>query len=310
MTDRLAFPSHIRVLERGWLSSNNVLIQGDDQCALIDSGYFLHAEQTVALLASVLPHAPLDVLVNTHLHSDHCGGNAALQVAYAQLQTHIPPGHWAQVCDWDAQALGYVASGQNCPRFAAQACLPVGGTLQLGGVEWQVHAAPGHDPHAVVLFAPDSATLVSGDALWERGFGVVFPELAGVSGFDAVADTLDLIERLRPTWVIPGHGRPFSDWALALDAARARLDAFARDPAKHRRHAAKVLVKFRLLQVPQMTRDALVSWCAATPFMGELLAGYAAPSVPTDLAAGVDRVLHDLEQSGSVRVEAGVVYNT
>eukprot|EP01036_Dinobryon_divergens_P042219 gene42219-56076_t len=31
-----------------------------------------------------------------------CGGNAALQAAYPQLQTHIPPGHAAQVAQWDA----------------------------------------------------------------------------------------------------------------------------------------------------------------------------------------------------------------
>ena len=308
MPDSLALPSHIRVLERGWLSSNNVLIQSGDQSALIDSGYYLHAEQTVALLAAALPQSPLDVLVNTHLHSDHCGGNAALQAAYGQLQTHIPPGHWAQVRDWDTQALGYVAAGQECPRFTAQQCLPVGGTLQLGGMDWQVHAAPGHDPHAVVLFAPDSATLVSGDALWERGFGVVFPELAGSAAFDAVAATLDRIEALQPRWVIPGHGRPFTAVGLALDAARARLDAFACDPAKHRRHAVKVLVMFRMLQASRMTRDALVAWCVATPLMGALLADTAVPKALDDVASRLDGVLHDLQQSGSVRLDADMVY--
>ena len=89
-------PTGVSVLERGWLSSNNILIQGADSsssCALIDSGYCTHAAQTLALVDSALQGRPLDVLINTHLHSDHCGGNAALQARYPALQTYIPPGH-------------------------------------------------------------------------------------------------------------------------------------------------------------------------------------------------------------------------
>uniref|UniRef100_UPI00356178EE MBL fold metallo-hydrolase n=1 Tax=Hydrogenophaga sp. TaxID=1904254 RepID=UPI00356178EE len=82
----------VTVLERGWLSANNVLVRGDGPTALIDSGYCTHAEQTLALVAQALGGAALDLLLNTHLHSDHCGGNAALQQAYPGVATHIPPG--------------------------------------------------------------------------------------------------------------------------------------------------------------------------------------------------------------------------
>ena len=85
-------PPDIRVFERGWLSSNNILLLGQDNTALVDSGYASHAPQTLALVASALGDRPLDQLVNTHLHSDHCGGNAALQSHYPALRTAIPPG--------------------------------------------------------------------------------------------------------------------------------------------------------------------------------------------------------------------------
>jgi hypothetical protein len=39
-------PKQIWVFERGWLSSNNVLLRGTDGAALIDSGYLAHAPQT------------------------------------------------------------------------------------------------------------------------------------------------------------------------------------------------------------------------------------------------------------------------
>ena len=39
----------------------------------------------------------------------------------------------------------------------------------------------------MVLYEPELELLISADALWENGFGIVFPELEGGSGFDAVA---------------------------------------------------------------------------------------------------------------------------
>lgn len=65
-------PEGLHVFERGWLSSNNILFTGGDKTLLVDSGYSKHAEQTLALVEAVLDNYPLDALVNTHLHSDHC----------------------------------------------------------------------------------------------------------------------------------------------------------------------------------------------------------------------------------------------
>jgi glyoxylase-like metal-dependent hydrolase (beta-lactamase superfamily II) len=72
------------VFVRDWLSSNNILLKSRDGHVLIDSGYVRHAPLTLALLASErgLGHDPLAKLVNTHCHSDHMGGNAAVARAY------------------------------------------------------------------------------------------------------------------------------------------------------------------------------------------------------------------------------------
>ena len=149
-----SLPPDITVFERGWLSSNNILIQGRQASALIDSGYGTHAAQTQALVQAALRDRPLDLLLNTHLHSDHCGGNAALQHAYPALQTLIPPGLAQHVRSWDADALTYTPTGQICPPFRFDALLVPGSDIQLGDSIWQVHAAPGHYTHSVVLFEP------------------------------------------------------------------------------------------------------------------------------------------------------------
>lgn len=289
----------VTVFERGWLSANNILIHGDDgSSALIDSGYCTHAPQTLALVAQGLGGRPLDLLLNTHLHSDHCGGNATLQSAYPALKTLIPPGAAKAVSQWDLAALTFEATGQTCPRFRHDGLLKPGSEIQLGKARWQVHGAKGHDPHAIVLFEPTSNVLVSADALWQNGFGVVFPELEGQSAFDEVAETLDLIESLAPTTVIPGHGAVFHDVAPALQRARSRLDQFQASPQRHLRHAQKVLIKFRLLEWQRISPAALLEWVMETPYLRDALP---AGSSPDEYRHWLELLLTELEKSGALK---------
>lgn len=299
-------PQGVAVLQRGWLSSNSIVIHGSAQCALIDSGYCVHSAQTLLLVESALQGRPLDLLLNTHLHSDHCGGNAVLQARYPAMQTLIPPGQAQQVADWDAYALTYVPTGQCCPQFRFDATLNPGSQVQLGDSQWQVHAAPGHDTHSVILFEPKARLLVSADALWERGFGVVFPELDGDDAFHQVAQTLDVIEALQPVIVIPGHGAPFMDVAQALARARQRLDGFVADPARHLQHAAKVLLKFKLLELQSVSLSDLQAWAQATPYFSSLMqkqcSGYA-------LANVIDTLLQDLVRAGAATLQGNQIHN-
>ena len=270
----ISLPPGLTVLERGWLSANNIVFAAapDDAegSAVVDTGYVTHSAQTLALIESSLQGQPLARILNTHLHSDHCGGNAALQAAYPQVQTWIAPGQADDVRNWNEAALSYQPTGQECPRFAITGVLQPGSTVRLSGLDWQIHAAPGHDPHSVILFEPASRTLISADALWENGFGVVFPEIEGVDAFDEVAATLDVIERLRPQTIIPGHGAVFSDVDAALTIARRRLNGFVQSPERHASYAAKVLLKYKLLEWQQISLPALSAWMQAAPYFGLL----------------------------------------
>ena len=302
----LNMPAGVTVLERGWLSSNNIAIAGRDQCALIDSGYCTHSDQTLLLVDSALQGRPLDLLLNTHLHSDHVGGNAALQAHYPEMQTLIPPGHAQYVAAWDTERLSYQPTGQNCPQFRFDATLQPGSELYLGDLLWQVHAAPGHDSHSVILFEPQSRTLVSADALWERGFGVVFPELDGEGAFDEVASTLDIIEQLQPVTVIPGHGAAFNGVEQALLVARQRLENFVAHPQKHLQYAAKVLLKFKLLEAQQLEMCELLAWTQGTSYFASTFAnGFS----NQDLTQTVTQLVGDLVRSGAATLRGSVVHN-
>ena len=305
MSAALLWPE-MTVLERGWLSANNYLFQGPEGAALVDTGYCTHSAQTVALVQASLGSQPLARILNTHLHSDHCGGNAALQAAWPQVQTWIPPGHAAHVQPWDAVALGYVPTGQACPPFRYDALLQPGEHIVLGGRAWQVHAAPGHDPHSIVLFEPQKRILISADALWESGFGVVFPELDGQDAFGEVAATLDLIEQLQPAVVLPGHGPVFTDVAAALQEARRRLAGFVADPHKHARYAAKVLFKYKLLEWQRIALRDAVAWAEETPYTRQLHARHFGSQTP---AQWIEGMVGELVRAGAAQVQDGELIN-
>jgi len=305
-TDSSPLGPGLHVLERGWLSSNNVLLDDGDGAALVDSGHCVHAPQTVALLRQLLGARPLRRLINTHLHSDHCGGNAALQREWS-VQVSVPIGSWQAVQDWDERALSYVSTRQRCDRFSAHAALQPGQPLRIGAREWQVFAAPGHDPQSVILFDAQHGVLISADALWENGFGVVFPELDGDDAFDDVGRVLDLIDDLPVRWVIPGHGAPFDDVAGALQRARSRLAGFRADPARHLRHAAKVLLKYHLMEERQQPLAEVRRWLQQTPLMRSIWVGLGRPQGA--LAAWCEQLLQEMLAGGILTLRSDVVHD-
>jgi glyoxylase-like metal-dependent hydrolase (beta-lactamase superfamily II) len=274
----------MHVFERGWLSSNNILCINSVDASLIDTGYATHAPQTVAMMAASLQGRELRQIACTHLHSDHCGGVAALQTQYAGVKVWIPPGESELIALWDEDALSYLATGQECPRFTFDALLQPGTHWAAGGFDWRVLAAPGHDPHSVVLYEPEHRVLISADALWEHGFGVVFPAIDGIDAFDEVEQTLNLLDDLDVQTVIPGHGRVFSDFRGAITRARARLRAFRADPRKHALHAGKVLVKFKLLERQSMNVQELLRWIEKTPNFVQLRRHHFPNTQPAEFA--------------------------
>lgn len=297
----------LQVFERGWLSSNNVLIHaaaGEPGAVLVDTSHVNHSAQTASLVTQALAGRPLARIVNTHLHSDHCGGNATLQRAFA-VPISIPPGQAAAVARWDEGVLSYQATGQRMERFEHDAVLLPGSVLRAGGRDWDVIAAPGHDPHMVMLHDAAQGVLISADALWEHGFGLVFPEIEGEPGFDDVASVLDLIERLGVRLVVPGHGAPFADVGGALARARSRLSAFRADPARHLRHGIKVLLKYHLMEERQQHRELAREWALGMPLFRsawQQLGG----SAPEAL---FERLLDELLQAGALRLEGDVVHD-
>lgn len=257
----------VTVLERGWLSSNSAVFPDPEGAVVVDTGYATHAPQTVALVERALHGSPLARIINTHLHADHCGGNSALQVRYG-CEIHVPQSSYEAVRTWDMSRLSFEATGQRCERFSVSSSLRPGSTVVLGRYAWEVHACGGHDADAVLLFEPQQRVLLAGDALWETRVAIVFEALAEPRGFDAALKALDLIERLAPVAVIPGHGRPFMDASSAVARTRARIEGFRMGQSDHAAAARRALLMFHMLEHQSRTLDQLEHWSAAASLLG------------------------------------------
>jgi glyoxylase-like metal-dependent hydrolase (beta-lactamase superfamily II) len=241
-------PDSMQVLERGWLSSNNIVFIGKDKTAIVDTGYCTHENQTLLLLRHALKGRTLDAIYNTHLHSDHCGGNHILQTHFPGVRTFVPDAEFNRVQNWERSQLTFEATGQRCERFRADFSVNPGDKILLGDLEWTALCAPGHHPYSYLLFCETRGILISADALWEKGFGVVFPALDGISGFRETRATLQMIEELDVRLVIPGHGKPFTDVKQAIEVAHSRIDYLEADPLRNAQNGIKVLLKFLLME--------------------------------------------------------------
>ncbi|MDD3353746.1 MBL fold metallo-hydrolase [Zoogloea sp.] len=303
---RVALPAGIQVLERGWLSANNVVLTEGGGAVVVDSGHCHHAEQTVDLLRDALDGATLDEVVCTHGHVDHMGGNARLQAVFG-CPVAVPEGLFERVNRWDEEALLLRATDQQGDRFTAARAVRAGERRAMGGYEWVALPAPGHDMDALVFHAPDARVLISGDALWRDGFGILFVELYGEGGgIEATRQTLEAIARLPVDLVIPGHGAPFVEVDEALEAAFARLRAFEEDGARIARNGIRALFAFRLMEQRAFTLDDLPDYLDRVPIYREANRRFLGLS-PDALASWLQA---DLVRAGVARREGDLLHAT
>jgi glyoxylase-like metal-dependent hydrolase (beta-lactamase superfamily II) len=294
-------PPSLVVLERGWLSANNILCLEGENATLVDSGYVAHAAQTVELVSQALDGRQLKRLFNTHSHSDHIGGNAALQARFG-CSISVPAGLHAAIAEWDENALLLSPLGQQSARFQHDNLLAADSEVEMGGLNWRLLAVPGHDMEALGFYNAEQRILISGDALWENGFGVIFPELLGeADGLASTRATLEMLANLSIDTVIPGHGKPFAKVDAAFERAFRRLDLFTAEIDKLAWHAIKVIVSFAMMERRRIAAADFPSFILSLPFAIDVNTRY----LGLDESALAARVERDLLLVNALRREAG-----
>ena len=149
------------------------LIAGDDRALLFDTGLGIG---DMRRLVSELTALPVIVL-NSHTHYDHIGGNHAFDTAYAVDTNHtrmragglaheavaefVGPG-WI----WKPTPAGFDPSSYRTRPFDIDRYITDGETVDLGGRTLQVLVTPGHAPDALCLLDRDNRLLFTGDTFY------------------------------------------------------------------------------------------------------------------------------------------------
>ncbi|MGB8337704.1 MAG: MBL fold metallo-hydrolase [Burkholderiales bacterium] len=298
---------NVKVLVRGWLNCNQIVINQPEDNILIDAGYHAHSDATLALLRTpeVGENKNYSRLINTHCHSDHMGGNAAIQREFG-CTIEVPLGEASGVRPWSRQAFWLDYANQHAEPFDYDRTIAPDDRLRLGGFEWRAVAAPGHDMGALMFYCAELQLLISGDALWQNGLGAIMPKEGANPGIEYALQTVQAIRELSVTAILPGHGEPFTDVDAAIGRAISRLNAFRADPRKCARHFLKSIFTFHLLEAGYMSLEEIPIYLARVPCFVDINADFF-HMPPKQLSA---LLITELQSAKAIRVEQGKVYPT
>lgn len=156
----LRVPDVIPVNDHVWLLDDNhqaacYVVAGTRQAAVIDTSLGM---SNIRAVAESLTSLPL-ILINTHGHEDHVGGNWAFEKAYMNLADLS----LAQEClDFPEMQAAIKEFGLRFPPYEDIADRQV---FDLGGVELEAIHFPGHTAGEIVLLDRKDRILFTGDGI-------------------------------------------------------------------------------------------------------------------------------------------------
>ncbi|MFB7132673.1 MBL fold metallo-hydrolase [Streptomyces sp. NPDC056237] len=242
MSPQPSLPSWVTWWQRPFPDANTLLLPGR-QPALVDSGFVGHAEETADWARAHV--GDVHLVVNTHWHSDHVGGNALLQARGAGIAAGAPEAEAISRRDPGCCAAEYL--DQPVAPYTVDVPLDDGHFLRLGEADWEVIRTPGHTPGHLALWQPEERLLVVGDALSDYDVGWVNLALDGLDAATTALASLNRMAELSPRVLLPSHGPVPADPGAAFATALRRARRLVDDPDGAVWYGARRIFAFALM---------------------------------------------------------------
>jgi len=248
--------SPVSFFQRPYPSANAVLLHGS-RPVLADTGFGADvAELTTWLDSRGVPPAGLSLIVNSHFHCDHAGGNHALQEQYGvPIAAQADEAALVNRRDPDACRANWLR--QPIEPYRVNRLLYDGDTVGTGEVAWQVVATPGHTIGHISLHSAEHGILVLGDALHNADVGWLNPYREGPDALDRAAETIERLSVLPARIGYSGHGPAITDLPAAFDRARRRLRSWREQPERIAWHACRRIFAHALMLTDGLKRAAI-----------------------------------------------------
>jgi glyoxylase-like metal-dependent hydrolase (beta-lactamase superfamily II) len=296
-------PPNIHFIQRGWFNSNHILIKGKDGAVLVDTGHGEDAAEMLRLIASAgVDPASIRLIVNTHCHWDHCGGNEAIRaVSGAEVAMSGKTADIFQRSVRRAMWLDYF--GVELEMVTADTMWHDGDEVELAGLPFQVMAAPGHAPDAIALYQPTHRLLICADALLENGdCGILNTAVHGNHILDEAIATVEKFAQLEAAIALPGHGNLISDVPGNVERLRQRLAAFKAEPARLAWHLLRRVFMTYLMMVQPICRHELISQALETTWLHDY-----APQCSMKPRVLAQQIIDEFIERGLAREEKGML---
>lgn len=239
--------------QRSFPSCNLILFRGGE-LALVDSGYGGDIRRTSDLLRShhVSPE-DIKLVLNTHHHSDHVGGNAWLQSHSAQIAAHAWEAELVNSEDQNACNADWL--DQPVDAYRVDWHLHDGDIIDAGGLQLRVIHTPGHTLGSICFFEPRDRILVLGDIAHHEDVGWLTVFREGIGSLQRAILTLRRLIDLDAEIALSGHGPAISAPSSALGDALKRYESWMGDPTRPAWHACKRIFAYRLMITHGMAEE-------------------------------------------------------
>ena len=189
----------------GFAGGNIGLLVGDEHIVLVDDGLEPFAPALIDAVAEVAGR-PIDFVINTHIHGDHIGGNAALSAEGATIVAH------------DNTRSHLIADAEFGPEGLPVMTFSDAVTFHVNGHEAFIfHIEAAHTDGDAVIHYRNVNVIQAGDIMFNHLFPFIDLDNGGtVDGYIAGQQRI-LMMADDETIIIPGHGPLATRADLARD---------------------------------------------------------------------------------------------